>query len=322
MKPVTVTSGSRLHFGLTRVGASRHDRLGGLGVMVQQPCTQLGISAASRFAIRGSPRMKAFSAAWLDHVEAGRPGIRIELRQAPPAHAGLGSGTQLAQSVAAGINRFLNLPQPDVVDVARVLDRGQRSLVGSLGFATGGLVIDRPSGVSSQGPARSRSMVRNFPGEYVVLPGQWRVVIVQHCGVNQTFGEREKLVFESLRPDFEAALRLERLIEQEIVPAARTGDFEGFSESVFEYGLLSGNYYAGIQGGPYNGPFVTDVINCLRAANIRGVGQSSWGPAVFAWCRDPQQADSVLNHMRIRFGTRANFSVSAVRNQPADLIVE
>ncbi len=320
MNPVVVSSGSRLHFGLTRVGGT--GRLGGLGVMINQPGTQLRISPACELTTCGASRVEPFARNWLDHAGAASAGVKIELLQSPPAHAGLGSGTQLAQSVAAGLNRYLGLPDPDVIEVARVLDRGQRSLVGSLGFACGGLVVDAASQVSSASPdfaTRNRTRPRLLQA---AIPDSWCVVMVQHRSVKRTFGAREKAFFEKLQPDQETASRLERLIEREILPAAREGEFDRFSENVFEFGLQSGYYYSGVQGGPYNGPCVTDVVNYLRRRKIRGVGQSSWGPVVFAWCRDDDEAASTVEETRSRFGTDVTVLVSSIRNQPADVIVQ
>ena len=40
----------------------------------------------------------------------------------------------------------------------------------------------------------------------------------------------------------------------------------------------------------------------LRGQQVRGVGQSSWGPAVFAVVADSEQADLIADQLRRRFG--------------------
>ena len=49
-----------------------------------------------------------------------------------------------------------------------------------------------------------------------------------------------------------------------------------------------GDYFAPAQGGRYASPAVAAVVARLRARGVRGVGQSSWGPTVFAVVRRPE----------------------------------
>ena len=67
-----------------------------------------------------------------------------------------------------------------------------------------------------------------------------------------------------------------------MLPTATSGDFERFSKARYEFGHRAGNCFAALQGGPYRGQSVGKVIETLRGMGIEGVGQSSWGPTVFA----------------------------------------
>ena len=51
---------------------------------------------------------------------------------------------------------------------------------------------------------------------------------------------------------------------------------------------LAGQCFAHIQGGPYNGPHLAQLVDTIRSLGVRGVGQSSWGPTLFALL--PEQA--------------------------------
>ena len=85
-----------------------------------------------------------------------------------PAHAGLGSGTQLALAVAAGVRRFHGLPL-DVRGDAIRLGRGARSGVGIGLFDRGGLVVD-----GGRGPLTTAApVVSRMP-----FPEQWRILVV------------------------------------------------------------------------------------------------------------------------------------------------
>src|SRR5690349_7408193 len=98
MKSTVVTTGARLHFGLLGHGHAGHREFGGIGVMIDRP----------GFVVRASPAPidELVCGVWHERVVAlmtrlrsagsGACGpLRLEILSAPPAHAGLGSGTQL-----------------------------------------------------------------------------------------------------------------------------------------------------------------------------------------------------------------------------------
>lgn len=105
---VTVETGSRLHFGLMAVGAATGRRFGGAGLMIDSPKTSL--QAQQRLDNQTN---------WLDGVDASiADRVRTILRSLgidrdsslavtftglPPAHVGLGSGTQLTLALATAI---------------------------------------------------------------------------------------------------------------------------------------------------------------------------------------------------------------------------
>ena len=61
-----------------------------------------------------------------------------------PEHAGLGSGTELPLSVAAGLNAFWGLPARRRRNWAE-RGPGSRSAVGTYGFVFGGLIVEQES---------------------------------------------------------------------------------------------------------------------------------------------------------------------------------
>jgi beta-RFAP synthase len=286
--------------------------------MLDRPNTRLHVEQASPVTSGPSARAMIFAEQWLAHLEAARPMLRIEVTEMPGEHCGLGSGTQLAQATAAGVNCLLGLPPASVVEVAQVLDRGQRSLIGSLGFQYGGLIVDRPlTSLQEQDPSD------DCLAAHVCLPDHWRAVLVHHPAGARTFGVRERALFDQLeKRSGSEALALESMIEGQIVPAAEAGDFTEFSKAVFEYGWLSGKYYHAIQGGAYNGPIITGIVERVRRLGIEGVGQSSWGPVVFAWCPDRDQAINVAARLQEMLDSSVAIEIAPVRNRPADVLLQ
>jgi predicted sugar kinase len=51
------------------------------------------------------------------------------------------------------------------------------------------------------------------------------------------------------------------------------------------------------QGGPYNGPELQERVRLLRRCGVQGVGQSSWGPTIFALCRSQEQAAELTTRL-------------------------
>jgi beta-ribofuranosylaminobenzene 5'-phosphate synthase len=317
LKTVQVITGSRLHFGLTRAWSDPQARYTGIGVMIEEPSTVVTVSSAAADNPVDSGRAGEFASQWLAHCGMNDAALPCLRAMTPPVHSGLGSGTQLAQAVAAGLNVFLGRETPDIREVGRVLGRGQRSMTGSHGFALGGLVV---------------SCGRDYPGksaemdladvQRVAVPADWRVLLIRDREGCRVYGEQERAAFGGLvQRDESRAAGLESMIRDDIVPAATNGDFERFAEAVQQYGLMSGEYFREVQGGPYNGEVVASLIGRLRALEAKGVGQSSWGPTVYCWCRDAGAARELAMRIADTLQPRFDMSITRVRNTPASIIL-
>jgi len=101
-------------------------------------------------------------------------------------------------------------------------------------------------------------------------------------------------VVESAEPA--VADRIAGVLARRLLPAVagsaadRFGAVDRFGAAVRELGRLNGSWFADEQGGVYRPP-VGDVVSGLGdAAAVSGVGQSSWGPAVYA-VTDVDRAD-------------------------------
>jgi predicted sugar kinase len=51
---------------------------------------------------------------------------------------------------------------------------------------------------------------------------------------------------------------------------------------VHKFGRLAGECFAAAQGGPFATPAIERLVMAIRDYGVAGVGQSSWGPTVFA----------------------------------------
>lgn len=274
---ILVTAPSRLHFGLMNFGGGTTRQFGGVGLMVDEPGMRVQFTSAEAFAARGplADRSATFADRWQAyHRLAALPSCAVEVMHAPREHSGLGVGTQLGMAIAAGLSKFIGLPQQTPIELATSVGRGHRSAVGAYGFVLGGLIVERGK----------------LPGEpvspldcHLHLPASWRVLLV--CARDEVglASEAEAQAFTTLPPVPETITRdLTRIARDALLPAAARGDFAAFATAVYDYGRLSGECFTPLQGGPYNGQRLADIVGRLRALGAVGVGQSSWGPTIFA----------------------------------------
>jgi predicted sugar kinase len=86
-----------------------------------------------------------------------------------------------------------------------------------------------------------------------------------------------------------------------MLPTLLQGDLDGFGEALYDFNLRAGQAFAAVQGGSYASRQVAELVAFVRRQGVRGVGQSSWGPAVFAVTKDPDQAMALADRLREHF---------------------
>lgn len=282
---VRVSAPSRIHFGLLRFEKQEGASFGGLGMMIDHPRVVVELQAAIQWHAEGPMAERALEFARLavdSCQQANERPIHVRVCTAPPPHSGLGAGTQLALAIARGVGELLQFPPLDAAGLAASVDRGKRSAVGSHGFLRGGLIWEvgrKPADMLGSLASRRR------------IPDQWRVLLFtlpQRPGLH---GAREVAAFDSLPPvPSVVSDELRCLAEQSILPAAENSDFDAFAEAVHDYGRLSGSCFTAVQGGSFASPAIGNFVDQLREQGIRGVGQSSWGPTVFAFAPNEVKA--------------------------------
>ena len=287
---VSVTTGSRLHFGLIGWGPEHPRQFGGVGVMIEPPRLQLRASAAPAFSAHGplAGRAAAVVKRLVRHWQLNAtPGCRLEVVSAPPEHAGLGTGTALALATASALARCLLRGEPSLEENVLATGRGLRSAVGAHGFSHGGLIYEDGK---AAGDVLGRLQAR------VTLPSEWRFVLVRTGGPPGLGGDEERRAFELVpATPVKTSAELRCLAADVIVPAAEAKDFQVFASAVADYNRLAGSCFASVQHGDYASAEIADLVAALRNRGIDGVGQSSWGPTVFAIVPDESAAHELVS---------------------------
>lgn len=277
---IHVHAPSRLHFGLLHVPA-REDgsgrTFGSVGLMLREPGLHLEAAAATDWSAAGpsSGRALDFARTFLTAVGSDRRCALI-VHQAPLEHVGLGSGTQLALAVARGLVEALALPGGTAAELAPKIGRGLRSGIGIHGFDQGGFLVD---GGKKPGPTPTPLLVRR------PWPEDWQVALYLPERQQGRHGTAEREAFRTLAAgegDRRRTDSLCRLVLLDLLPALVEENLQDFGEALYEFNRGVGEVFAPVQGGVYADACTTRLIEELRGRGIRGVGQSSWGPTVFA----------------------------------------
>lgn len=245
-----VITPTRLHWGLLRPvpRADGSRAFGGMGLTLAGPGVVLCASPAETFAFEGpfADRLESFSGRYIQGAQtlgmATVQPARLQVESAPPAHCGLGSGTQLALATAWALARLSGHPE-DVRSLAGLTGRAFRSSLGCQGFAQGGLLLDPGHLIGPDIPkAENPESREEFPENWPVLvflaeePGSWH-------------GTREKQAFERLKSTDLVSQAMEQLARQVILPAVRSLDFQALGPAVHSFNRLAGEAFATVQGG-------------------------------------------------------------------------
>jgi beta-ribofuranosylaminobenzene 5'-phosphate synthase len=292
-----VAVGARLHVGFTNLSLSRARLYGGIGLALDRPETVVTAERATSIEAPNAT-VRTHAERIVDRLDV--PGATVHIESSLPRHVGLGSGTRLALAVARAIAGAYDQPFA-VRKHAPALGRGGRSGVGVATFEDGGFVVDAGH------PSSAFTVDRPDRGDWEVppvavrrhVPSEWRFVIAVPGGEAGRSGEAED---DGMRRAIEAADpavadRVAGALVQQVLPGLATGDVELFGAGVEAIDRANGEWYADLQGGIYRPP-AGQVIEALRGTSgVAGVGQSSWGPAVWALTTE-EAAEGVANRAR------------------------
>ena len=300
---------ARLHMGFFDLNGGLGRSFGSIGVSLDRPMTELNAWRADGFSVVGPGARRAIKVAEKQaNALKLQGGMRMQLTQAIPEHAGLGSGTQMSLAVGLAMNRLYHLGLV-MEDVALLTERGARSGIGLGTFAAGGVVIDGGRGAQTLIPpviARAD------------FPEAWRILLIFDHAESGVHGAKEIEAFRSL-PEFPAdsAAMLCRRVLMQALPALAEHDLSSFGAAIRELQQRTGDYFAPAQGGRYASPRVSAVLGHLGNESVACFGQSSWGPTGFAVFASQPEAEEFMQQLRTKFSHEPTleFMLCKGRNQ-------
>jgi beta-RFAP synthase len=239
------------------------------------------------------------------HQQYGMVGaLRIDIEEAIPSHCGLGSGTQIALATAAAFCALFGLTA-SVPELARGLERGARSGIGSGVFEQGGFVVDGGRGERDAPPP----VISRLP-----FPEDWRVVLLFDPALTGLHGESEAAAFRDL-PRFpeRQAERLARMVLMKLLPALAEGQLEPFGAALTDLQQTIGDHFAPAQGGRYASRRVERALQRLAECGAAAYGQSSWGPTGFAILGSQSAAEAAVQQLRLGESDLGSLSIQIAR---------
>ncbi|HEY4039084.1 MAG TPA: beta-ribofuranosylaminobenzene 5'-phosphate synthase family protein [Burkholderiaceae bacterium] len=271
---IRVMAPARLHFGFIDLHGGLGRRFGSLGLAIDRPAVRLSVTRSTRTEIVGPAAERVSQVVGALKQRYGiESTARIEVEEAIPSHAGLGSGTQITLAAAVALCALSGRPVP-VLELARALHRGARSGIGSGVFELGGFVVDGGRGQTDATPP----VISRLP-----FPESWRVVLLFDPHLTGLHGEREAMAFRDL-PKFpeHQAERLARLVLMKLLPALAEERLHDFGSALTDLQQTIGDHFARAQGGRYASRRVEWALLKLAGWGAAAYGQSSWGPTGFA----------------------------------------
>jgi len=245
-------------------------------------------------------------------------GADITVRRAAPRHSGFGSTTQLSLAIGRAITRAHGL-NPTIFDLTRALRR--TSTGGMYTFEHGGFVI---SGGFKVKPDEN-IFLRNEPFVPPLIfrsdfPDTWKFVLARPREAPKSpDGEAEEQAFKELHKHgapTDLTQRAYFLLSAKLLPALIEKNAEAFGSALTEIQVTVGRIYLPVQGSVFN-PASQWLIPILKRSRALGIGQSSWGPMVYAFTDSVGAAERIKETVEGEVGDRANVDIVGADNRGA-----
>jgi beta-ribofuranosylaminobenzene 5'-phosphate synthase len=276
---IYVETPARLHMGLVDLSGSMGRMFGGLGAAINHPNVVLEAESSEKLSINGKEKELVTSLAKkFFETYKTKNNVSVNLKQAIPAHVGLGSGTQLSLALATALSKILNV-KASTQELALAMGRARRTGVGTAVFEKGGFVVDGGKKINNGTP-----VAESFPPLVFrqPIPNDWRFIVVIPNIKKGLTSQEETSAFNKLTPmKAENAAKMCHLTMMKLIPAIAEHDIKNFGEALTNIQIITGNYFAQVQGGTYSSPASAECLEFMRSAGAYGVGQSSWGPALY-----------------------------------------
>lgn len=293
---IEVETGARIHLGFYGIRPGYRE-YGGLGIYVGDIGYKIVVKEHEYDLVKGCQAGRVTEV--INEVRTQFKTTKhymIEVQKCIPEHVGLGSTTQLKLALYSAILRLEGIVA-SLEDIAVKAGVGSISGVGLYGFKYGGLIVD-------SGRRRGSELV-GFLTRYE-FPENWYIAVVVPATRHKVFGEVEKRYMMACATNESSYCRALEIVFRRLLPAVVERNFTDFVASVEELDKLTSNYFAAQKGRFYCKESEV-VAKALKEAGGRGIGQSSWGPTVYAFFEARKAAENAIRYVRDVAGGKFSF---------------
>jgi len=178
-------------------------------------------------------------------------------------------------------------------ELAWLAGRGERSAIGAYGFQLGGLIVE---GGKRQADRLSPLLARH------AFPEDWRVLLIQPSNLLGPAGSRERQLIADLGAiPQKTTAEMCRLVLLGLLPGVVERDIDAFGDALYDLQQTVGRCFAPAQGGVYAHPLLEQIVDHVRSQGVRGVGQTSWGPTLYAVVASQSEAESLRQSVAAAF---------------------
>mgnify|MGYP001088367462 CR=1 FL=1 len=245
-------------------------------------------------------------------------GAKVTVKATPPRHSGFGSTTQLCLAVGRAVTKAHGLNVP-LLELVKALKR--TSTGGIYPFQFGGFVVAGgfPVKPGEQIWVREEPLIPPliFRSHF---PEDWRFVLVRPLVAPKSPDkEAEEAAFSALR-ERKAPVELIHkgyfILAAKLLPALLERNAEAFGKALTELQVTVGRIYQPVQEQIFN-PASQWLIPILNRSGALGIGQSSWGPTVYAFTDTPEAAQKITEKIKVETQAKAEVTIVGADNAGA-----
>lgn len=270
---IAVKAGYRLHLGFYRYLDSSL-AYGSIGIALEEPYLELKLSAPSddgKLHLK-VPTDEAREAVAVVTKSLGLTNGVLEISGYLRHHVGLGSLTRIYLTTAIASSIMLRKADLDLEELLIKVGRCRYSCVGYYTLMYGGLAVDTGVNLHDGGIPKPLALIR--------FPRHWYVVLAIPEG--RGLGENEEGNFMSNPTSISEQRELYKALV-ELMVGARLERIDLFVRGVEFIQRVAGKYFSQAQGGFFSSPYGDLIAGIMNENGLRGVGQSSWGPAIYGF---------------------------------------
>ena len=118
---------------------------------------------------------------------------------------------------------------------------------------------------------------------------------------------------------------MRQICSEQIIPGIINRDYDQFAEALYTFNRASGEYYSDFQSGSYHSRECAELVTQIRNFGVPAVGQSSWGPTLFAVAPELKVADDLARKLETGYSQNSrelSLEISVTRADNCGMKIE